>query len=66
MNIVKYINKNMTLKEVTDMDPALETELFKLGFNACCSKMESMETLAKDKKIDVKKAVEILNKKWMK
>ncbi len=58
-----HVSEKMTLKEIMNMDPSLEPELFKLGFNACCSKMETVEVLAKDKKIDAKKAIEALNTK---
>ncbi len=58
-----HVNKKMTLKEIMDMNSSLESELFKLGFNACCSKMDTVEAFAKDKEIDVKKAVETLNTK---
>ena len=58
-----HVNEKMTLKEIMNMNSSLEPELFKLGFNACCSKMETVEAFAKDKKIDVKKAIETLNAK---
>ncbi|WP_036224534.1 hypothetical protein [Mesoaciditoga lauensis] len=58
-----HINEKMTLKEIMERNPLLESELFKLGFNACCSKMSSLESFAKDNQIDVKKAVEDLNEK---
>ncbi len=58
-----HVNEKMTLKEIMNMNSSLEPELFKLGFNACCSKMETVEAFAKDKKIDVKKAIEALNAK---
>ncbi len=60
---LQHIKEKMTLKEIMDMDPSLEPELFKLGFNACCSKMETLETFANDKKIDVKSALNALNSK---
>ncbi len=60
---IDHVNEKMTLKEIMNMNSSLEPELFKLGFNACCSKMETVEAFAKDKKIDVKKAIETLNAK---
>ncbi len=58
-----HVNEKMTLKEIMNMNSSLEPELFKLGFNACCSKMETVEAFAKDKNINVKKAIEVLNTK---
>ena len=60
---LSHVNEKMTLKEIMNMSSSLEPELFKLGFNACCSKMETLEDFAKDKSIDVKKAMEVLNTK---
>lgn len=60
---LEHVDKKMTLKEIMDMDPSMETELFKLGFNACCSKMEKVEDLALDKGIDLKRAIDALNGK---
>ncbi len=60
---LEHVNEKMTLKEIMDMDPSMETELFHLGFNACCSKMEKVEDLALDRGIDLKKAMDSLNEK---
>ncbi len=60
---LEHVDEKMTLKEIMDMDPSMETELFQLGFNACCSKMEKVEDIALDKGIDLKRAIDTLNGK---
>ena len=60
---LEHVDEKMTLKEIMDMDPSMEPELFKLGFNACCSKMEKVEDIALDKGIDLKRAIDTLNGK---
>lgn len=52
---MKKITKDMSLKEVMEMHPKLEEKIKKLGFDFCCSKMDSLAESCKKKNVNLDK-----------
>lgn len=59
--MLSKINKEMTLKEIMDIHSRLEDEIKKIGFDVCCSKMESLESSCKKRNIEVEYVLKKLN-----
>ncbi len=63
MKKIDLVDESTTIKEILDKDPSMQSELLKLGFNTCCAKMQTIKNFAQEKKLDVRKAMEVLNAK---
>lgn len=52
----------MSLKEIMEMHPKLEEKIKKLGFDFCCSKMDSLAESCKKKNVNLDKVLKVFNK----